>query len=62
MAPKGCGMSLRKLLLDPSELRAKIFEKWEDWCATTITSTEKITLTGEFQSYVVLRRPVEPAR
>jgi hypothetical protein len=52
MAPKGCGMSLTKLLLNPSELRAKLIEKWDDWCGTSITSTEKIGLEGQFLAYV----------
>ena len=32
MAPKDCGTSLKKLLLDADELKAKVIEKWSDWC------------------------------
>jgi hypothetical protein len=52
LAPKGCGMSLRKLLLDPPELKAKLIEKWDDWCAAVLTSTETIALEGEFLAHV----------
>jgi hypothetical protein len=52
VAPKGCGMSLRKLLLNLPELKAKLQEKWDDWCADVITSTETIALEGAFLAYV----------
>jgi hypothetical protein len=52
MAPKDCGMSLKKLLLNASELKAKLIEKWDDWCANEITSTQAIPLEGAFQAYV----------
>ena len=52
MAPKDCGMSLKKLLLNPSDLKAKLFEKWNDWCAGKITSTQSIFLRGQFLDYV----------
>jgi hypothetical protein len=52
MAPHDCGMSLKKLLLSPSDLKAKVIEKWGDWCATTITKTKSIPLEGPFLDYV----------
>ena len=52
VAPKECGMSLRKLLLNPPDLKAKLLEKWDDWCAEAITATEMINLEGEFLAYV----------
>jgi hypothetical protein len=51
MAPKDCGMSLKKLLLDAGALRAKVIEKWA-WCATKITSTKTIPLDGAFLAHV----------
>ena len=42
MAPKDCGMSLKKLLLNPSEMRAKVIEKWDSWCSKSITTTGAI--------------------
>ncbi|MES9994007.1 MAG: ABC-three component system protein [Candidatus Thiodiazotropha sp.] len=52
MAPKDCGMSLKKLLLNPEELKNKVIEKWDDWCAKSITSTKTIVLQGDFFDYV----------
>jgi hypothetical protein len=52
MAPHDCGMSLKKLLLDPAALKTKLIEKWDDWCANSITSTETISLQGTFLAYV----------
>lgn len=51
MAPKGCGISLQKLLLKPTALKEKLFEKWDDWCAGKITSTQTIQLRGAFLTY-----------
>lgn len=52
MAPKDCGMRLKKLLLAAPELKIMVLEKWDDWCATAITSTGTIALEGEFREYV----------
>ena len=52
VAPKECGMALTRMLLDPTALRARVLEKWDDWCATSITSKEVIVLDGEFRTYV----------
>ena len=51
MAPKGCGISLQKLLLKPTALKEKLFEKWGEWCAGKITSTQTIQLQGAFLTY-----------
>ncbi|MBU2360490.1 MAG: hypothetical protein KKB02_16430 [Alphaproteobacteria bacterium] len=50
-APKDCGPSLKKLILNSSDLRAKVVEKWDEWCAPEITSTQKIELIGEFADF-----------
>jgi hypothetical protein len=52
MAPQDCGMSLKKLLLNASELKNKLIEKWDDWCARAITSTAAIPLEGKFAAFV----------
>lgn len=52
MAPKDCGMSLKKLLLNIPDLKKTVLEKWDAWCATSITSTKRIQLEGEFRDYV----------
>lgn len=52
MAPKDCGMGLKKLLLNSEDLKDKVLEKWDDWCATSITSTQKIPMEGDFFTYV----------
>lgn len=51
-APKDCGPSLKKLLLKSSDLKKKLFEKWDDWCSSSITSTKKIVLSGDFHTFV----------
>ena len=51
-APKDCGPALKKLLLNPSKLKIKLFEKWDDWCAKSITSTHEIKLEGDFAAFV----------
>ncbi len=51
-APKDCGPSLKKLLLKPSELKNKLIERWDDWCANSITSKQTIELGGEFAEFV----------
>jgi hypothetical protein len=51
-APKDCGPSLKKLLLNSSKLKEKLIEEWDSWCSKSITSTKEIKLEGEFESYV----------
>ncbi|HWW59132.1 MAG TPA: ABC-three component system protein [Sphingopyxis sp.] len=51
-SPKDCGPSLKKLLLDSEKLKQKVFEKWDEWCSNSITSTQKIDLTGDFADFV----------
>ncbi|HML08797.1 MAG TPA: ABC-three component system protein [Xanthobacteraceae bacterium] len=52
MAPQDCGMNLKKLLLNQSELKSKLIEKWDEWCANAITSTAAIPLEGKFAMFV----------
>ena len=51
MAPKDCGMNLKKLLLNIPDLKGMVFARWDSWCAKSITSTETIALEGEFREY-----------
>ena len=52
VAPKDVGITLRRKLLDRDALKAHLVEKWTDWCATAINSTQHIALTGAFLDYV----------
>jgi len=51
-APKDCGPSLKKLLLDAEKLREKLVSEWDNWCANEITSTQSIKLEGNFSDFV----------
>lgn len=51
-APKDCGPSLKKLLLNSSKLKEKLIEEWDSWCSKSITSTKEIKLEGVFASFV----------
>ncbi len=52
VAPRGCGMSLTKLLTNHEALAKKTIDEWDKYCAEKITSTGAIKLEGEFKSYV----------
>lgn len=51
MAPKDCGMTLKRLLLNASELKKELFTNWDKWCASSITSTQTIALNGALREY-----------
>lgn len=51
-APKDCGPSLKKLLLNSSDLKDKVLEKWDDWCATKITTKQTVDLSGVFARFI----------
>jgi len=52
LAPKDCGLALKKLLLNSHDLKAKLIEKWDDWCSKSITNKEIIGLEGEFEKFL----------
>lgn len=52
MAPKDCGMSLKKLLLNAADLKAELLKNWDKWCSTSITSTATVKLDGDFLKFV----------
>lgn len=51
-APKDCGPSLKKLLLDSVKLKKKVFDEWDNWCANSITSTQTVLLKDDFLKFV----------
>lgn len=51
-APKDCGPSLKKLLLDSSLLKEKLKKDWDSSCATSITTKKEISLEGDFLLFV----------
>lgn len=51
-APKDCGPSLKKLLLNSDKLKSKLFEEWDGWCSKSITTTKTILLEGKFKEFV----------
>ncbi len=52
IAPKECGMSLKKLLKKPDSLKKHLFENWGKQCANAVTSKLTIALEGKFRAYV----------
>ncbi len=52
VAPKECGISLKKLLLKPDELRAYVVEHWDTQCANSVTQDQTIALDGAFLKHV----------
>ncbi|GAB3723784.1 ABC-three component system protein [Flavobacterium koreense] len=51
VAPKDCGTSLSKLLIDPIKLKAELKANWEKYCKNKITK-EPVELKGKFLSYL----------
>jgi hypothetical protein len=48
---KDIGLNLKKLLTDPAKLKSQLFENWDKYCKSQITSTKQITLTGALKIY-----------
>lgn len=51
-APRDCGPSLQKLLLNPQKLKDKLIDEWDNWCSTAFTTTKKIELKGGLSAFV----------
>ena len=51
VAPRECGISLKKLLLKPEELRTYVRDNWTKQCAGAVTEGKTIALDGELQRY-----------
>jgi hypothetical protein len=65
-APKDCGPSLKKLLLDHHKLKNKLIDDWDKSCSTSITSTKSILLekglldfVNEFDFSIFKYKPVD---
>lgn len=52
IAPKGCGMSLSRILLDSDTILEKLKVAWDKNCRTKITTQAIIELEGKFLKYV----------
>ncbi len=52
VAPKECGMTLKKLLASPGELKKYVIDNWDKQCADAITEKQTIALDGDFKKYV----------
>ncbi|MCP9749985.1 ABC-three component system protein [Ferruginibacter sp. HRS2-29] len=51
IAPKDCGMKLKKQLLNKTLLKDYLFENWDNYCKTGITASQEIDMSGEFKTY-----------
>ncbi len=51
VAPMECGITLKKLLLKPEDLRTYVRDHWSKQCARAVTEDETIALDGEFEQY-----------
>lgn len=51
-APKDCGDSLKKLLLNSEKLKEKVLGEWQKRCKKKISSSYTVELTGTFLAYV----------
>ncbi|WP_336153461.1 ABC-three component system protein [Acinetobacter pittii] len=51
VAPQGCGMSLSRLLRNPTDLKNELEANWGRYCEDAITSIQKIKLEGDFKKY-----------
>jgi len=51
VAPKGCGTSLSKMLLNTDFLKEEIRRNWDAYCKKQISETEDVLLVGNFLEY-----------
>jgi hypothetical protein len=52
VSPLGVGNGLQDLIDDPAAMKAKLIEKWNDWCRDDITKREKVLLEGSLAEWV----------
>ena len=52
VTPLGIGNSLQDLIDDPAAMKAKLIEKWDDWCKNDITKKEAVPLQGSLAQWV----------
>jgi hypothetical protein len=53
VSPLGVGNGLQDLIDDPSSMKARLIEKWDDWCKDKITKKETVSLEGNLASWVI---------
>lgn len=51
VAPRECGISLKKLLLKPEELRTYVLDHWDTQCAKAIAEGQTIALAGGLRQH-----------
>jgi hypothetical protein len=51
IAPKDCGMKLKKQMLNKTELKKYLFDNWDKSCKNGITDTNEIKLEKDFKTY-----------
>jgi hypothetical protein len=52
VAPKGLGITLKKLIANPGELKKKLIADWDKVCRSGITEKHEIALDGDFLKFV----------
>jgi hypothetical protein len=52
VTPLGIGNSLQDLIDDPAAMKARLIEKWDDWCKDDITKKEAVPLEGSLAKWV----------
>jgi hypothetical protein len=52
VSPRGVGNTLQDLIDDPAAMKARLIEKWDDWCREKITKKEVVQLEGSLKSWV----------
>lgn len=52
VAPRGTGTTLTQYLANPAALKAALLKAWDKTVKDAITSTQSVTLTGDFAAYV----------
>jgi hypothetical protein len=57
VAPRGINRNLRRYISKPSELKATILDKWDDYCARTIIEGQTIGLTSELTDHITAWDP-----
>lgn len=52
VAPQGAGTKLSNLLRKPDKLKVQLFENWNTYCRTSVTSTEVVDLDASLRLYI----------
>jgi hypothetical protein len=57
VAPRGINRNLRRYISKPTELKATILDKWDDYCARAIMEGQTIVLTSELTDHITAWDP-----